>query len=175
MFRRFRLGPDDSPALHTNVHFALSRYFEWAQDAIAATLAIVVLVIMVKGVARLFVVAIVTPGTVSDVLAQIALLLILVELFRTLLYYLREHRVAVGLMIEVAIVSMLRELLIKPAVDVPFNTLAFSVLLLALGALMVADRITVSRAPGGEQRHQDGREGGGPFGADPQREPPQPS
>jgi hypothetical protein len=37
---------------HTNVHRALERYFEWAQDAIAATLAALVLVIMAKGSVR---------------------------------------------------------------------------------------------------------------------------
>jgi uncharacterized membrane protein (DUF373 family) len=170
VFRRFRLGAADAPVVHTNVHAALSRYFEWAQDAIAASLALVVLVITVQGLINLFHLAMIELQPPNVVLPQIMLLLILVELFRTLLYYLREHRVAVGLMIEVAIVSLLRELLIKPPIAAALDALAFSVLLVALGGLMVADRLTSSRALGGEQSHQNGRENGGQHGADPQRD-----
>jgi uncharacterized membrane protein (DUF373 family) len=155
---------------HTDVHEALSRYFEWAQDAIAAALAIVVLVIMVQGLVRLFYLALLELQPPQVVLPQILLLLILVELFRTLLYYLREHRVAVGLMIEVALVSVLRELLIKLPLSSAFEALAFAVLLLALGALMVADRLTPARDLTGEQPNEDGRQHRGEHRADPERD-----
>jgi uncharacterized membrane protein (DUF373 family) len=160
MFRRFRAGDDPAPAVHTNVHEALSRYFEWAQDAVASLLAIVVLVIMAQGIVKLFQLAVLDARPPSAVLPQIVLLLIFVELFRTLLYYLREHRVAVGLMIEVAIVSILRELLVKAPVTSWSDALAVAVLLFSLGALMVADRATTSFAPRAlsEQPQQNGRE-----------------
>jgi uncharacterized membrane protein (DUF373 family) len=161
MFRRFRPGSDDSPAVHTDVHAALSHYFEWAQDGIASLLAIVVLVIMVQGIVKLFQLALLEGQPPSAVLPQIILLLIFVELFRTLLYYLREHRVAVGLMIEVAIVSILREVLVKAPVESWSNALAVAVLLFSLGALMVADRVTSSFALRAEQAQQNGHERGG--------------
>jgi uncharacterized membrane protein (DUF373 family) len=82
------------------------------------------------------------------VLPQIVLLLIQVELFRTLLFYLREHRVAVGLMVEVAIVALLRELLINPPGTSSFDAIGIGVLLLVLGALLVADRLTNARTSG---------------------------
>jgi uncharacterized membrane protein (DUF373 family) len=135
----------DSRTRHTDVHQALWRYFEWAQDAIAAVLAVVLLVVMGQGLWTLARVAIVEGRDSRVVLPQILLILILVELFRTLLFYLREHRVSVGLMVEVSIVSVLRELLINPPGTMSFDPIGVSILLLVLGALLVAERITVRR------------------------------
>jgi uncharacterized membrane protein (DUF373 family) len=138
---------------HTDVHRALWRYFEWAQDAIAASLAVIVLVVMAKGLWTLARVALLESRDARVVLPQIFLLLILVELFRTLLYYLGEHRIAVGLMIEVAIVSILREVLLKPPGDSALQSIGTAVLLLVLGVLLVAERYTAPRAEdvGGRQ------------------------
>jgi uncharacterized membrane protein (DUF373 family) len=135
----------DSRTSHTDVHQALWRYFEWAQDAIAAALAVVLLVVMGQGLWTLARVAIVEGRDSRVVLPQILLMLILVELFRTLLFYLREHRVSVGLMVEVSIVSVLRELLINPPGTMSFDPVGVSILLLVLGALLVAERMTVRR------------------------------
>jgi uncharacterized membrane protein (DUF373 family) len=138
-------GADGSPIAHTNVHRALSRYFEWAQDVVAASLAIVMLVVMGQGLWILARLALFEGREPRVVLPQIVLLFIFVELFRTLLYYLREHRVSVGLMIEVAIVSILRELLINPPGSSIAGDLGVAALLLVLGVLMVADRMTIAR------------------------------
>lgn len=135
----------DSRTRHTDVHQALWRYFEWAQDAIAAVLAVVLLVVMGQGLWTLARVAIVEGRDSRVVLPQILLMLILVELFRTLLFYLREHRVSVGLMVEVSIVSVLRELLINPPGTTSFEPVGVSILLFVLGALLVAERMTVPR------------------------------
>lgn len=148
MVRRSRATSSEPKIYHTNVHGALSRYFEWTQDGIAAALAFVVLIVMVQGIWTLARLALVEGREPRVVLPQIVLLLILVELFRTLLFYLREHRVAVGLMIEVAIVSLLRELLVNPpatAGTTVSSALGIALLLVVLGALMVADRMTSSR------------------------------
>src|ERR1700676_247489 len=99
---------------NTDVHQGLARYLEWAQDAIVVSLAGVVLIVMVQGLWTLTSLALVLGRDPRIVLPQIVLLLLLVELFRTLLFYLREHRIDVGLMIEIAIVGVLRELLINP-------------------------------------------------------------
>src|ERR1700760_3064428 len=138
MFHRFRSGTGDVPTEHVHVHAGISRYLEWAQDVIVAVLALILLVVMTQALATLARVALFEAREPRVVLPQILLLLILVELFRTLLFYLREHRVSVGLMIEVAIVSVLRELLINPPGTQLFNATGVAVLLLSLGALMVA-------------------------------------
>lgn len=130
---------------HTNVHTALSRYFEWAQDAIAASLAIVLLVVMGEALYVLARWAVVEMREPRIVLPQIMLVLILMELFRTLLFYLREHRVSVGLMIEVAVVSVLREILVNPPGSPDFDASGIALLLVVLGALLVGDRLTFAR------------------------------
>jgi uncharacterized membrane protein (DUF373 family) len=138
-------GPKQLLVAHTDIHYALSRYFEWAQDAIAASLAIIVLLVMAQALWTLALLALFQGREPRIVLPQIVLLLILVELFRTLIFYLREHRVAVGLMIEVALISVLRELLINPPGASSSGDLTVALVLLVLGALMVADRLTRAR------------------------------
>jgi uncharacterized membrane protein (DUF373 family) len=139
-------GDVRAPIAHANVHEALSRYFEWAQDAVAASLAILLLVVMAQGLWTLARLAIFEGREPRVVLPQIVLLFIFVELYRTLLFYLREHRVSVGLMIEVAIVSILRELLINPPGTSVAADAGVAALLLVLGVLMAADRVTIARS-----------------------------
>jgi uncharacterized membrane protein (DUF373 family) len=133
---------DPNAPAHTHVHRGIAQYLEWAQDAIVASLAIVLLVVMLRALWTLALVALAEGREPRVVLPQVLLLLILVELFRTLLFYLREHRVSVGLMIEVAIVSVLRELLINPPGTTEFNAVGIALVLAVLTALMLADRLT---------------------------------
>lgn len=159
MFRRLSVSPKQPARSHTQVHRALQRYFEWAQDVIAAALAVVLLVVMVQGLWVLAVVAVFEGRDARIVLPQIILVFILVELFRTLLFYLREHRVSVGLMLEVSIVGVLRELLINPPGTSAFDALGIAVLLLVLGVLLIADRLTAPRDTTWSREHAATAEG----------------
>jgi uncharacterized membrane protein (DUF373 family) len=47
-------------------------------------------------------------------------LLILVELFRLLIIYLQEHRVSIGVAVEVSIVSVLREVIVSGVLETPW-------------------------------------------------------
>ncbi len=142
--------PESEPhaprVLHTDVHTILRRGFELAQDAIVAALCVIVLGVMVYSVwvvARLAFVEVRPP---LEVLSQIVLVLVEVDLFRSLIYYLREHRVSVSLMLEVAIVSELREVILHP--PGAFSTAVFgnAALLLVLGALLFTQsRVTRER------------------------------
>ena len=72
-----------------------------------------------------------------QVTSQILFLLILVELFRLLIIYLQEHSVSVGVAVEVTIVSVLREVIVRGALEIPWvQLLAICGLLLILGVLM---------------------------------------
>ena len=146
-----------------HVHHGLSRYLEWAQDAIVASLAIVLLIVMGEALWTLAHLAVLEGREPRVVLPQVLLLLILIELFRTLLFYLREHRVSVGLMIEIAIVSVLRELLINPPGTTAFDATGIAVVLAVLGALMLADRLTARQsasAAAGDHPHDDSPDDG---------------
>jgi uncharacterized membrane protein (DUF373 family) len=159
VFRRLSVSPKQPGRSHTQVHRALQHYFEWAQDVIAAALAFVLLVVMVQGLWVLAVVAVFEGRDARIVLPQIILVFILVELFRTLLFYLREHRVSVGLMLEVSIVGVLRELLINPPGTSAFDALGIAVLLLVLGVLLIADRLTAPRDTTWSREHAATAEG----------------
>ncbi|MGZ3521302.1 MAG: phosphate-starvation-inducible PsiE family protein [Vulcanimicrobiaceae bacterium] len=133
-------GSSGMPVLHTDVHHLLRRAFELAQDVIVASLCVILLVVMAYSLWTLGWIAFVEKGQPSDVLSQIVLLLVLVELFRTLIFYLREHRVSVSLMLEVAIVSELREILLNPPTATGTQVYGNALLLIVLGALLFTNR-----------------------------------
>jgi|SRR5579872_448167 len=133
-------GSAEMRVQHTDVHYLLRRYFELAQDAIVASLCVVLLFVMVSSLWTLARMAFVEAREPSFVLSQIVLLLILVELFRTLIFYLREHRVSVSLMLEVAIVSELREILLNQPTSLGTQAFGTALLLTVLGALLLVDR-----------------------------------
>ncbi|HZZ00487.1 MAG TPA: phosphate-starvation-inducible PsiE family protein [Candidatus Baltobacteraceae bacterium] len=125
---------------HTDVHYLLSRVFELGQDAIVASLSAILLVVMAYAIRTLALIAFVQQGSPSQVLSQVVLLLVLVELFRTLIFYLREHRVSVPLMLEVAVVSELREILLNPPTSLGTQVFGNALLLAVLGALLLLFR-----------------------------------
>jgi uncharacterized membrane protein (DUF373 family) len=57
----------------------------------------------------------------SAVIADILFILVLIELFRLLLIYLEEHRIAVSTMVEVGIVATLREVILTGALQVDWR------------------------------------------------------
>ncbi len=72
------------------------------------------------------------------VTADILSLLIWVELFRLLIIYLKEQRISIGVAVEVAIVSVLREFIVRGVLEIPWmQVLATCAFLLVLGVLMV--------------------------------------
>ncbi|MFP4253776.1 MAG: phosphate-starvation-inducible PsiE family protein, partial [Halothece sp.] len=74
------------------------------------------------------------PRVTSDIL----FILILVELFRLLIIYLQERRVSIGVAVEVSIVSVLREIIVKGILDIPWSqVLATCSFLLVLAVLLV--------------------------------------
>jgi len=78
------------------------------------------------------------PLNFQTVTSDILFLLILVELFRLLIIYLQEQRVSIGVAVEVSIVSVLREIIVRGVLETPWNhILSACALLLVLGALLV--------------------------------------
>ena len=74
------------------------------------------------------------PGVTSDIL----FLLILVELFRLLIIYLQEQRVSIGVAVEVSIVSVLREVIVRGVLETSWvQILASCAFLLVMATLLV--------------------------------------
>lgn len=138
-------GSDPDHVIHTDLHRVLRRVFELAQDAIIAALCVILLVVMIYSLWTLGEIAFVQLRTPSEILSQIVLLLILVELYRTLIFYLHQHRISVALMVEVALISELREILLYPPTGIGTQVYGNALLLAVLGALLIGIRLAASK------------------------------
>lgn len=87
---------------------------------------------------RLMIVSLLPPLQFHVVTADILSLLIWVELFRLLIIYLKEQRISIGVAVEVTIVSVLREIIVRGILEIQCTqVLATCAFLLVLGILMV--------------------------------------
>jgi uncharacterized membrane protein (DUF373 family) len=141
-------GPDRNgrrdepgPVPHTQVHSLLRRTLETLQDVLAILLMLLLLVLSLQALWRLARLAAVGLVATTESLSEIVFVLILMELYRLMIYYLREHRISVALTVEVALVSILRELMLKGAYEFEWPRLvALSLLLGVLGGLLAMER-----------------------------------
>src|SRR5258706_16221521 len=109
-----------SNAQHT--HPILRKYLELTQDAIVLGLCTMLFAAM--GIKLFHLGQLMLRGTdFSLVVGDILFLLVLLELFRLLLIYLEEHRVSVETMVEVGIVSTLREVILRGALHIEWQQL----------------------------------------------------
>ncbi|ESA32038.1 membrane protein [Leptolyngbya sp. Heron Island J] len=113
------------------------RFLERVQDLIVISLCIGLFSFMVMKLREMFL-SLLPPLNFPQVTADILFLLILVELFRLLIIYLKEHRVSIGVAVEVSIVSVLREIIVRGILETPWvQVMAACSFLLVLGALLV--------------------------------------
>lgn len=113
------------------------RLLETVQDLIVICLCIGLFSFMVMQL-REMVLSLLPPLDFPTVTSDILFLLILVELFRLLIIYLKEHRVSIGVAVEVSIVSVLRETIVRGILETPWvQVLVMCLFLLVLGALLV--------------------------------------
>jgi uncharacterized membrane protein (DUF373 family) len=78
------------------------------------------------------------PLNFQLVTSDILFLLILVELFRLLIIYLQEQRVSIGVAVEVSIVSVLREIIVRGVLETHWSqVLASCAFLLVMAVLLV--------------------------------------
>lgn len=113
------------------------RLLEAVQDLIVISLCIGLFSFMAIQLRDMFL-SLLPPLDFQLVTADILFLLILVELFRLLIIYLQEQRVSIGVAVEVSIVSVLREVIVRGVLETPWTqTLVACAFLLVLGALLV--------------------------------------
>jgi uncharacterized membrane protein (DUF373 family) len=113
------------------------RALELVQDLIVISVCIGLFSFMVMQLRAMFL-SLLPPLNFPEVTSDILFLLILVELFRLLIIYLQEHRVSIGVAVEVSIVSVLREIIVKGILETPWTqVLAACSFLLVLGTLLV--------------------------------------
>lgn len=113
------------------------RLLETVQDLIIICLCMGLFSFMVIQL-RVMVLSLLPPLNFQEVTSDILFLLILVELFRLLIIYLQEHRVSIGVAVEVSIVSVLREIIVRGVLETPWvQVLATCAFLMVLGALLI--------------------------------------
>ena len=117
-------------------HRTLRRYLELVQDIIVLGLCAGLFAAMLIKLFHLGQ-ALWTGTDFSLVIADILFVLVLIELFRLLIIYLEEHRVSVATMVEVGIVSTLREVILHGTLQVGWRQLlVVCAFILTLGALL---------------------------------------
>ncbi len=130
---------DDVTVDHATAHHPhakLRRYLELIQDVIVLGLCALLFILMAIKLAQLG--RMMIRGTdFSEVIGSIIFILVLMELFRVLVIYLAEHQVSVGTMVEVAIISTLREVILKGPVEIDWRQLlVITAFILGLGAVL---------------------------------------
>jgi uncharacterized membrane protein (DUF373 family) len=137
------------PVPHTQIHALMRRTLENLQDVIVLLLLVLLLVLSLQALWRLARLALIEATPPNQLLSEIMFVLILTEVYRLLIFYLHEHRISVALTVEVALVSTLREVILKGAHEFDWLRLSsLSLLLAVLGGLLAMERWT------GRSRHE---------------------
>lgn len=118
--------------LYTKIHDVFRRALENIQDIIIISICVVLFILMLKTITGLLL-NLFQPYEFRTIAAELIYILVLIEIYRLLIIYLREHRVAVDIMIEVGIVSALREIILYGVLEIdPFKIIGISFLFIAL-------------------------------------------
>ncbi|WP_216904379.1 phosphate-starvation-inducible PsiE family protein [Synechococcus sp. CCY 9618] len=113
------------------------QFLEAVQDLIAISLCLGLFGVMVLQLKRTFT-TLISTSAFHEVTADILFILILVELFRLLIIYLQEQRVSIGVAVEIAIVSVLREVIVRGVLETDWQQiLAVCLFLMTMALLMV--------------------------------------
>ena len=125
----------ESTGLHNRRH-AVRTVLEFVQDLIVIGLCVGIFAAMLIKLLHLGR-ALMGGTDFSQVLADIMFILVLMELFRLLLIYLEEHRVAISTMVEVGIVAAIREALLIGTLHVNWlQLLVLCAFILTLGVVL---------------------------------------
>jgi uncharacterized membrane protein (DUF373 family) len=119
------------------VHRAVRLALESTQDIIAALLAAILFGVMLRALWILALHVLAPTLSFRLVIAEALFILVLVELQRLLIIYLRDHHVSVDVMVEISLVAALREVALLGIVEVEgVRLLAVTAFVLTLGMLL---------------------------------------
>jgi uncharacterized membrane protein (DUF373 family) len=140
-----RPASDDMPAARVPWHQQFRRpqivqALEAVQDLIAVSLCLGLFCVMALQLKGIFASLLTTPQF-HEITADILFILILVELFRLLIIYLQEQRVSIGVSVEIAIVSVLREVIVNGVLETEWQQMLAVCLFLATAALLMVVRV----------------------------------
>jgi uncharacterized membrane protein (DUF373 family) len=113
---------------------------EAVQDLIAVSLCLGLFCVMALQLKGIFA-SLLSKPQFHAITADILFILILVELFRLLIIYLQEQRVSIGVSVEIAIVSVLREVIVNGVLETEWQQILAVCLFLATAALLMVVRV----------------------------------
>jgi len=127
----------ESTIPHTHVHRLTRHFLEPAQDILVLAVGLTLFGLMIRTIAWLVVQIFKPKLNFREVMAEVLFMLVMVEVVRLVISYLKEHRVAVDFMVELGIVATLREIVLRGVTDLAWQqVLALTMFVLALGALL---------------------------------------
>jgi uncharacterized membrane protein (DUF373 family) len=131
----FRNGDLASP--QSAINRLTRRPLQVTQDIIVVVLIVVLFALMVRTLWHIVKQVREPDLDFRIVISEVLFVLVMVELVRLLQVYLWQHHIAVDTMVEVGIISTLREVVLFGVVDLDWRKIiAIAVLLLALGTLL---------------------------------------
>jgi uncharacterized membrane protein (DUF373 family) len=168
-------GPSSRGAVpYTEVHRFVRRFLEPAQDVLIVALAVALLATMIRTLIVLAQHAIAPAVPARMVLGETMFMLVLVELLRLLVIYLRDHHVSVDVMVEATLVAALREVSVHGVIDLPTTQLlALAGFTLALGLILRFGDLRTSQQVRRRRRPRFGHRRPGRF-AERELRPPAP-
>lgn len=119
---------------------SIVRTLETVQDLIVISLCLGLFCVMVVQLRAMYF-SLFPPLHFREVTADILFLLILVEIFRLLIIYLQEQRISIGVAVEVAIVSALREVLVRGVLEVQWPQMLSTCAFLVVMAMLLVVRV----------------------------------
>jgi len=118
------------------IHNIFRRILENVQDIIVIGICVALFALMIKALFRI-ISSFLEPFNFQYIASELIYILVLVEIYRLLIIYLREHRIAVDIMIEVGIVSILREVILHGILEIdPLTMIAIAILFISLMLLL---------------------------------------
>jgi hypothetical protein len=97
----------ESTIPHTHVHRLTRHFLEPAQDILVLAIGLALFGLMIRTIAWLVVQIFKPKLNFREVMAEVLFMLVMVEVVRLVISYLKEHRVAVDFMVELGIVATL--------------------------------------------------------------------
>lgn len=131
--------------LYRRVHDVFRKTLETIQDLIIIALAVIVFYVSIKVLLNI-IFEISHAFEFKRVVSEILYIMILVETYRMLIVYLKEHRVAVSFMAEIALVAVLREVILTGALEIEPMTLAMATLFILVLVLVIKLTVKEERA-----------------------------
>jgi uncharacterized membrane protein (DUF373 family) len=118
------------------IHRAFRRYVEITMDMILMGLVLVSFILIAKTI-YLLGLSVYNQTNIAHVISEIMFIFILTDTVRLLIVYLESHRVALDVMVEIAIVVVIREIILTGFLHIqPIMIIVASVFIISLGALL---------------------------------------